>query len=446
MDFRQITENAEKHITPKSEIAIFNRKNCHGVGTTNSPFRTMPSFSTPPSRFARIINPFDSHLIDRLHLPTFSPNVFAQTSSPNVEHKFKWTIEEIANLKPAEIDESTISQHVFNSDDPKLDLVVQEKIETFFCEKEIVPSPLHIKPSTVSSLKDYIVEEKHSLHQSFSKNGKSENSTQTLLALPPVLPSSLEEALKPYLSQDCQSNEDNLRNNSLYKKLFDYEDNFDESSHNLQDGVSSHSSPALSTGFSPISFSPSKKDFGSPFDKIQFADCNLSPISKSSSTSDSKMCRSACRLNFQDNMSVDASFIVPDIQCLQSSSSCEIDTDISPLPRTVEPVLETTLNWNMEYSQISLGSTSADSDQMDVSTSNTPHSRMFTGQRKRLSESFKTEELKTEDLIKESAPLCRSKTFRSDLTDTGYCTSETGEYPSNVFSSTPSKRNSDIYF
>lgn len=38
----------------------------------DSPFRFLPNYSTPPSRLAKIFNPFDSHhLIDSLHLPAF---------------------------------------------------------------------------------------------------------------------------------------------------------------------------------------------------------------------------------------------------------------------------------------------------------------------------------------------------------------------------------------
>lgn len=71
-----------------------------------------------------------------------SPSVFATVTTPNKpDDKFKWSIDEISNLKPADIDEGTISQHVFLQD-PHTESLVQQKLEKFFSEKSIVPSPM----------------------------------------------------------------------------------------------------------------------------------------------------------------------------------------------------------------------------------------------------------------------------------------------------------------
>lgn len=62
--------------------------------------------------------------------------------TPNkTDEKFKWSIDDISNLKPADIDEATISQHVFVQD-AQTESLVQQKIEKFFSEKSIVPSPM----------------------------------------------------------------------------------------------------------------------------------------------------------------------------------------------------------------------------------------------------------------------------------------------------------------
>lgn len=74
----------------------------------------------------------------------FSPSVFQQNSTPKSEKKFKWTIDDISILKPAEIDETTISQHV-TTEDPTTEILVQQKIEKFFSEQAILPSPLNFK-------------------------------------------------------------------------------------------------------------------------------------------------------------------------------------------------------------------------------------------------------------------------------------------------------------
>lgn len=62
MDFKYIND---KNKTPNAKCS--SSRNC------DSPFRFLPnSYSTPPSRFSKILNPFDSHhIIDSLHLPTF---------------------------------------------------------------------------------------------------------------------------------------------------------------------------------------------------------------------------------------------------------------------------------------------------------------------------------------------------------------------------------------
>lgn len=84
-----------------------------------------------------------------------SPNVFVQNSTPKTDQKFKWTIEDISSLKPADIDETTVSQHVCTTDDPLIQSLVQQKIHTFFSEEEIAPSPMNVKDTTnVPLLKD----------------------------------------------------------------------------------------------------------------------------------------------------------------------------------------------------------------------------------------------------------------------------------------------------
>ncbi|RZC33487.1 BORA N, Rep fac-A C and/or tRNA anti-codon domain containing protein, partial [Asbolus verrucosus] len=244
----------------------------------NFKYRLLPNISTPPSRFAKILNPFESHLIERLHLPTFSPSVFAQVSTPKTDEKFKWTIDDISSLKPANIDEATISQHVMDQD-PTMESLVQEKIDKFFNEKAIAPSPLNEHVKRVALITSPI-----------SKPQYSNNYSQTVLTLPPILPKHVEEVLKPYFTYTSPQQKSQFdENSSLYRKLFDFEE------HSIHESV--ESSPALSTGLSPIQFSPEfnpsspKRNFGSPIEMPELRDCNLSPIGRSP-----REARSACRL------------------------------------------------------------------------------------------------------------------------------------------------------
>lgn len=67
--------------------------------------------------------------------------MFTRTSSPKTDDKFRWTIDELALLKPADIEPSSLEQ--YEELDSVTELRVQEKINTFFSEKIIVPSPLN---------------------------------------------------------------------------------------------------------------------------------------------------------------------------------------------------------------------------------------------------------------------------------------------------------------
>lgn len=67
MDFKNI--NSDKNITPNSK----NNKYLVGkVLSCDSPLRFLPNYSTPsPSGLKKIVNPFEAHWRERLHLPTF---------------------------------------------------------------------------------------------------------------------------------------------------------------------------------------------------------------------------------------------------------------------------------------------------------------------------------------------------------------------------------------
>ncbi|KAG5898806.1 hypothetical protein JTB14_011016 [Gonioctena quinquepunctata] len=299
MDFKYIND---RNKTPKSKAdkMFSSTVNC------DSPFKFLPNFSTPPSRFSKIVNPFERHIVDRLHLPTFSPSIFAKVSTPKTDEKFKWTIDEISSLKPADIDEGTISQHVFD-EDPQIESMVQEKIDRFFSEKVIVPSPL-TEVVRIPLLTDMSKD-----GPNFSKTKEyCQGSAQTVLTFPPVLPPHLEEMLKPYFThtEDQQKTvETDMKDTSLYNHLFEFDRN------------SINSSPAISTGLSPIQFSPCDSDKRDtlPNDIDELGECSLSPIFRKSP----KESRSACRLDFSGKlgMSVDTSMIVPDIADQMSSQS-----------------------------------------------------------------------------------------------------------------------------
>ncbi|CAH1133649.1 unnamed protein product [Ceutorhynchus assimilis] len=401
---------SHKHKTPspKTKINKF-YKQISGMG--GSPFKNLPNFSTPPSKSAIIFNPFEPHLFERLHLPTCSPDVFEQISTSKTEENFKWSIDDISILKPADIDESSLSQHVV-TEDPHIESMVQEKICKFFSENKIVPSPLNAK-----------------VQQSFC-----------------LVRESLGVTPEKYVNTDEQcigfSMDDNA---SFYKELFEFEDNEENSAE-----VKSLSPPAAISGdlgIPALLFSPTTRGFGTP----ELNGSALSPITKTLPL--------PTRFSFSDDMSIDISVIeVSDKDNQLDISGNEVlDKDDQLMLTTCTPMkkTDTTFGKNADCSMVSSFSSSCtDSDKMDVSHSYTPRSKLFTRkkQRKRLSKSFRSQfevadkntSLPSEDQIFVE----KGKMLENDTTDVGYCTHDTGDYSNNycanVFASTPSSKRTAI--
>lgn len=122
------------------------------------------------------------------------------------------------------------------------------------------------------------------------------------------------------------------------------------------------------------------------------------------------------------------------------------------VPLQTEPLSDSTINWDMEYKHVSLVSLSSSAESLKMETSsnsnsNTPHSKIFTSQRKRLSDSFKKIQDENEENQEPSDNFRQSrKMFKNDTGDAGYHTG-TGTFHEEslfvnpyVFASTPSKK------
>lgn len=300
-------------------------------------------------------------------------------------------------MKPADIDEATVSQHV-SEQDPTKESIMQQTIDKFFNEKAIVPSPftepVKYAPMVVSPIR------------------RPPNETvgvQTVLSLPPILPKHIQEALAPYFTYPEPSEHDA----SLYKQLFEFEED---------EPATPASSPALSTGLSPIQYSPEftseKGPYESTIDIPELRKCTLSPIGRSSPQS-----RSVCRLDFSNNsnhMSVD-----------KTLNLYSEDKTTSPQPRQLCNN-DSSNNWDLEYKQISMLSRSPMSS--PELHPHTPPSKLFPSQRKRVSD----QSLKSED--PEDVEMDELKRSRCQLADTGYITGENyNSMSSHMFASTPTK-------
>lgn len=226
------TTNSSKFCTP------------HSIRNRNGTFTSFPIVNTPtpPSRFRKIINPFEAGLTERLHLPLIgSPSLFHRPATPQMcstQLEFEWTIDEVSSLNPANVEaHETQFQPII---DPEIEAKAQAAISSFFKEQIIVPSPVDCP------LRDQKII--LNLNQSYSecrpaptKKCKRDGYCQTELTLPPILPKEIEDALRPFFtftqsqqqtpSKDCDSTVDeagsnidgidhDARNASFVRKLF----------------------------------------------------------------------------------------------------------------------------------------------------------------------------------------------------------------------------------
>ncbi|GLH07169.1 Protein aurora borealis [Gryllus bimaculatus] len=126
--------------------------------TPSVPHTKLPVITTPPSRFKNVLvqNPFDESLRKRLHMPFISPTLFTKAISPSQNENFSWSIEDLANLLPAQIDEFQMQSD--QSWDEHAEQEAQKNISRFFESNIIVPSPWgtfeNYKPLTISDLNE----------------------------------------------------------------------------------------------------------------------------------------------------------------------------------------------------------------------------------------------------------------------------------------------------
>ncbi|KRY85333.1 Protein aurora borealis [Trichinella pseudospiralis] len=135
--------------------------------------------STPRSRH-RIINPFDENLLESLSQPTFSPNVFSKIVSPSENESrasFRWSIDQLALLQPAEIDEE---QQATSSDkDSDMESKIQATIDHFFSQGLIAPSPALLQEGAAAT-----INQQNQTSSLLLRSGVRSVPCQTLLTFP----------------------------------------------------------------------------------------------------------------------------------------------------------------------------------------------------------------------------------------------------------------------
>ncbi|XP_053383754.1 uncharacterized protein LOC128549974 [Mercenaria mercenaria] len=152
---------------------------------------------------------------------------------------FSWSIEHIAELRPADIDEMPVHQTHSVMPDRETEERAQRAIEQFFANNLIHPSPwsdpkkskkkniLPVTPASQGSgskqAEDMITELQGSIQKTLPhKHGMVDSSCQTMLSLP--VDFDMQKVLGAYMSQDGNVDEGNqqdmLSTSSLRRKLF----------------------------------------------------------------------------------------------------------------------------------------------------------------------------------------------------------------------------------
>uniref|UniRef100_A0A672PK11 Protein aurora borealis n=1 Tax=Sinocyclocheilus grahami TaxID=75366 RepID=A0A672PK11_SINGR len=202
-----------------------------------------------------ILNPFESpNDYHRLHEPLVpSPSVFKSSkSSSATPAKFKWSIDEMANLLPVEIDSEDIHRQAMFLSQARADAEIEEKrqhaIEQFFTKGAIVPSPWG-PPAAKPSVK--MPHQKSSLSplvtETLQSSKKINAICQTVLSLP--VDFNLEKVLGDYYKTEelTEQVQESLSSSSLRRKLFlDGHDSGSESSTPSSPDRYSHNVPPSS--------------------------------------------------------------------------------------------------------------------------------------------------------------------------------------------------------
>ncbi|XP_031630119.1 protein aurora borealis [Contarinia nasturtii] len=253
----------------------------------NGTFHSFPIVNTPtpPSRFRKIVNPFEADITERLHLPLIdSPSLFHRPTTPQMcstQLEFEWTIDEVSTLNPANVEAH--ETQFMSVVDPELEAKAQAAISSYFKEQIIVPSPVECP------LRDQkIIISRDNQQQS---RVMRDNCCQTELTLPPILPKNVEEALRPYFTftqnqqtlpiVHCDSScnttmqyatniDHDARDASLRRKLFQTATNTSNHSNEPEFERDVHlDSPAPQTPEMHLSNMRARRRFLTPYNNVQ---------------------------------------------------------------------------------------------------------------------------------------------------------------------------------
>lgn len=234
-------------------------------------YNFLPAHSTPPSKVFKIKNPFDKGLIDGLKMSFCSSTLFASRQKSNAENEeFEWTIDEIAEVRPANIE---INMSQFDTSfNPLEEERAQQAIKDYFGNNLILSSPND--------------KEKFSLSTDATKKCLFKNSaTQTDMTIPLKLDPEVEHVLKKfctyYQEQEANCNAiSKAKDESMLKNLFKDEHILGMSNEVLSMDYNTLTPVSKSPAISMLMCSRQKFNHGTPASYNIPSPSSVSPISK----------------------------------------------------------------------------------------------------------------------------------------------------------------------
>ncbi|KAM7287102.1 protein aurora borealis [Ixodes scapularis] len=202
---------------------------------SSSQVREEPSLPATPTKPEWEWTPFDVEPA-QLTLPSCSPSMFVSMTQASPGHKqpFRWSIDQMAVLWPANIDEE--SSHIHREQATRNDELYEEKsqqaIEAFFSRHDIVPSPWEPqdrRTRLTRRLQDSGSGERFSLPPTVEERRRHKTVwSQTDLSIPPD--ADITAALAQYFTFDrsqehqtdlnCPASNPNSTRDSMRRKLF----------------------------------------------------------------------------------------------------------------------------------------------------------------------------------------------------------------------------------
>uniref|UniRef100_T1HHV6 Protein aurora borealis n=1 Tax=Rhodnius prolixus TaxID=13249 RepID=T1HHV6_RHOPR len=263
---------------------------------SNKQLQNQPSTSSfvKTPRLCRT-NPFED--ISSLEYDKCSPGMFIVRQTNDEKSEFKWSIEDISRIMPAQI-ESPKSPPEENFDE-ETENAAQEAIEKYFSLRhavispqstcgEALPSPeMSTPPAELFMVRAAMACRSSSSFKGYSSGAKGmlsaisstpcarsaaerrhvikvDECSQTQLSFPPVLPPEVESVLRPYMSykdDNCETEECNISSVTLRRKLFFNKDDHAISPVNSEkNGRSLNDSPMQHTRPSRIDWTPDEKE------------------------------------------------------------------------------------------------------------------------------------------------------------------------------------------